>query len=380
MSDQSTLAEYTARYVDGESAKPYDVILSAKVTMLVLTDRETGEELASWPLYRIRLRPRVDKNAPFVLGLLDNVHNDEAFTDARITLSDSKTEGWIKSICPELERKRALSWRTAKPYVLWSGAATASVVFLFWIGVPLLASVLVRTLPDDVQVAIGRSVEEQVVRIFTFGNDDQDKVVCRDPAGKRALDKILAGLEAENHTSIPISLSVLNTEQVNALALPGGRILIFKGLIDFVDHPNGLAGVIAHELGHIAAKDPLQGALEQSTSGILIGLLLGDVAGGAVIATAAEATANAAYTREKEATADQFATNAMVRAGWDVAPFARFFDELKKKHPEPDGVFAILNTHPPSEERRATIAQAQNNGGGDALNSQEWDAVQAMCD
>jgi len=371
---------YHGRFFDGETARPYTVILESRVTVLALVDADTGDERAAWPLYRMRSLPRPDKHAPLTLALQDSVHDPDRYSEARLVLEDRQAADWIAELCPDLHKTPPFGWRAARPYLIWSGAAVASLAFLFWIGIPLLAGMLVHTVPERAQLALGAVVESQVIRLLARQEGKpEDAIICRAPGGQAELEVVVAALTGADADSLPVTVTVLDVDHVNALALPGGRILIFNGLLDFAEHPNALAGVIAHELGHIVEKHPLRGALEKGAAGAVIGILLGDVLGGAIITAAVEYATSAAYTRDMESQADAFALNAMNELGWDVKPFAAFFENLAVKQPGPEGMLQILSTHPPSEDRQRFIAGAAQTGGADAVSEKGWQSILGIC-
>ncbi len=83
---------------------------------------------------------------------------------------------------------------------------------------------------------------------------------------------------------IPLKSAVVRRPEANAIALPGGHIYVFQGLIDKAETPDELAGVIAHEIGHVAHRDGTRSVLQAAGLSFLFGMLLGDfVGGGAVI-------------------------------------------------------------------------------------------------
>lgn len=343
-------------------------------------DEATGEERADWPLYRMRSLPGADAGPGLTLVLQDSVHDADKYSDARLTVEDRETETWIRDLCPDLDKKPLFGWQAARPYLLWSGAAAASIAFLFFFGIPMLAGFLVQVIPDKVQITLGKVVEEQIVGIAARTTGlNSEKLVCSKAEGQEVLEAMVNRLADGADIAFPLSLTVLNVKQINALALPGGRILVFKGLIDFAGHPNALAGVLAHELGHVEKQHPLHGALEKGAAGAVIGLLLGDIAGGAVIAAAVEHATSAAYSREMETEADVYAVRAMRQQGWDIRPFAGFFARLAEKHPDMGGLAGMLSTHPASEDRKRIIEDATTASSTRAATYDEWAAVNAIC-
>ena len=381
MSSLSGDAAYRGRFFDGVSAKSRDVTLIDRGNAFAIVETSTGAEVAVWPIYRMRALPQPGAGGRLTLVLQDSVHDPDTYSDARLTVEDPATARRVRDRCPELDKKPAFGWRAARPYLLWSGAAAASLAFLFWFGIPMLAGFLVQVIPDRAQIALGEIVENQIIELFARSTgQSRDTLICRQGGGQEALDALMARFTAEAPVHVPVTITVLNVEQVNALALPGGRILVFNGLVDFAGHPNALAGVLAHELGHIAERHPLRGTLEKGAAGALIGLLLGDIAGGAIIAAGVEYATSAAYSREMEAQADDYAVAAMNRQGWTVGPFGAFFERLAKENPESGGVMAMLSTHPASEDRRRTIAAAEKAGGTTAVTEAGWTAIGGICE
>ena len=380
MTDAREEPVFRGRFFDGRTARAADVVLDGKVTSLSLLDATTGEELVNWPYYRMRALPRPDRRDPLSIGLLDSVHDPDRMSEARLIVEDAKAAQWLASVAPDIHKKPPFGWHAARPYLLWSGGALASLAFLFWIGIPMLAGTIAATVPDKAQASLGKLVERQIIaRLAHVAGATPETLVCDGAAGRAAVDRMMAPLLASMPDGVPVTITVIDHKLVNAFALPGGRILVFKGLLDFVDHPNALAGVLAHELGHAAGNHPMRGVLEKSAAGVMIGLLLGDVAGGTVIAAAAEFATNAAYSREMESEADRFAVAAMQQAGWDVTPFAGFFEALHREHGDVEGMLGFLSTHPPSEERRAVVTRAADGTGGNAASDADWKSILTMC-
>ena len=99
----------------------------------------------------------------------------------------------------------------------------------------------------------------------------------------------------------PLRPAVLRVRVPNAVALPGGRIYVFQGLIDKAESPDELAGVIGHEIGHVAHRDGTRAVLQSAGLSFLLGMLLGDfVGGGAVVIAAHDHAAVQLFARGRE--------------------------------------------------------------------------------
>lgn len=174
-------------------------------------------------------------------------------------------------------------------------------------------------------------------------------------------------------------ISVLNHKMANAFTLPGGRIVIMKGLLDLVDHPNGVAGVIAHEIGHAEKRHPAGKMISAAGTTAILSLLLGDVTGGTVIAGVGQAMLGAAYSRDKEREADAIAISIMQKSKLDMAPMSDLYIELDAKISMPDmAVLNLLSTHPGMKERLDMIRKGTA-ASNRALGEAEWTDLKNIC-
>jgi beta-barrel assembly-enhancing protease len=168
---------------------------------------------------------------------------------------------------------------------------------------------------------------------------------------------------------------VVNSDVVNAFALPGGYVYVNRGLIERADNLSEFAGVLAHEIGHVAERhsiEQLQRAQNANLGlNVLYGVLLGrapsgveqagiQVGGGAVFA---------GYGRDAEREADAVGVGYMVRAGYNPNGMATFFEELlSMQQRQPSRVEQWFSTHPTTQERvnntRAIIARTPGAQGG----------------
>ena len=124
-------------------------------------------------------------------------------------------------------------------------------------------------------------------------------------------------------------LEVLENEMPNAFAMPGGQMVILTGLLEILDTPEEVAGVLAHELAHVYRRHSLKRLL-QATGLITLGqIAMGDVAGAAGMLAGAAGMAALHYSREAEEDADRQGTELMHRAGIDPENLAEAFRKLQ---------------------------------------------------
>lgn len=200
---------------------------------------------------------------------------------------------------------------------------------------------------------------------------------CDGREGKAALDGLGRKLLPESIADLPLTIDVVRVKQVNAFALPGNHIFVFSGLIDRTRNPDELAGVLAHEIGHLELRHPTRGMVQQLGLSAVVSLMFGGNAAGDV----AYMATTLSYTREMEREADARAIALLQRARIHTGGLASFFRVLKDGE-EGDGPLPDwLSSHPGLEERVAAAeGAATKDDGGPALTDAEWRAVQSVCD
>jgi Zn-dependent protease with chaperone function len=217
---------------------------------------------------------------------------------------------------------------------------------------------------------IGDAVEGQVGALF-------GRRVCAEPQGRAALDALLGKLGSGAGLPLP-EASVIASGVPNAVALPGGKIFVFRGLLSRAESPDELAGVIAHEIGHVVHRDGMRRLIESGGTSFFIGLLFGDVTGSAAAIFAARQLLEAAYSRDAERSADAFAIATMQRLGRSPVPLGELL--LRITGDERDRALSILASHPLTAERLATLQQTAGPAtGAPLLSVQEWDKLRAIC-
>jgi predicted Zn-dependent protease len=138
---------------------------------------------------------------------------------------------------------------------------------------------------------------------------------------------------------LDFTFTVLNSEVINAFALPGGYVYITRGLLALADNEAELAGVMAHEIGHVTARHSAQrysrGVLAQG--GLAIGTVLAGVLGGGAAADLVQQAGGlgaqaylAGYSRDQEFQADELGVRYMARAGYDPTAMSSFLEKLER--------------------------------------------------
>ena len=179
---------------------------------------------------------------------------------------------------------------------------------------------------------------------------------CDDRQAQAALWTIVDRLDPQARRD-GFTIELLDLDQANAAALPGGRIVVLNGLFAKVSEPDAVAGIVAHEIAHVRRRHVAANVVRQLGLGTIITL-----AGGGAVAGNANQVVSLKFTRDAEAEADADAIAMLARAGISPLPTARAFVRFAKREgrwPE------WLESHPSSRGRAARFAAATKAGADD---------------
>ncbi|MBC7636639.1 MAG: M48 family metallopeptidase [Acetobacteraceae bacterium] len=272
--------------------------------------------------------------------------------------------------CPDIAGMGGRASIKVSGIVAWSFAATAAIIGMIWFGVPIIADQVTELLPLSWEKPLGQAVDGQVRALF--GGTE-----CTAPAGIAALGKLVAKLQLAAKLPIRPDPVVLKSSVPNAFALPGGRIFILSDLIGKAGSPDELAGVLAHEFGHVAHRDGLRRLLRDGGTGYLLGLLFGDVTGAGAALVAARTLLNSAYSRGAETASDDFSVMVMRALG---RPTAALGDLLSRVAQDTNASLSLFRDHPLTPDRIIRLAGTGSSDSGPALlDPDEWQALRSIC-
>lgn len=212
-------------------------------------------------------------------------------------------------------------------------------------------------MPQSMRERLARTTEQAFIK---------NRRQCVSPTGQRALDTIASRLLAGMNTPVEFSVRVYRMPIVNAFALPGGRIVITDKLIAAADNADEVAGVLAHELGHVAYRHPEANFVRVAGLQVLATILTGS-SGGDTLTSIAGLLTLLSYSRQAERQADAYAIALLRAIKVDPAGLRRFFVKLaerkkakaKKRKQASGKTFGalgnILSTHPGIENRIKAI-------------------------
>jgi beta-barrel assembly-enhancing protease len=365
------MMETSARYFDGVRPVPHSVVLrrvSAGLEIVLPDDRAP----VLWPF----AEARIDTLAPE--ARLHRVHAG-LDTGERLVLEGDAFGKTFGAVVGRFGRGRA--GEASRTRVLfWCGAAVASLLFLYFFGLSAFARYAAPLVPWRWEAALGKNVEPQVLEIFAKGKPVQFCGSTGSP-GKAALEAMVAKLVANAGLPGPLRVDVLDVAQTNAFALPGGRVFLFRPVIERAGDPDEIAGVLAHEIGHVIHRDSMRGLIHDGTLSLIIAAVLGDFTGGSTVAMLGNMMLGSAYSRENESEADRVSVDLMRRAGADPRAINRFFQRLATKEPGKRTIFDAFSSHPITAERIAEVEKlaAGSTPKAPILDPEQWSALKRIC-
>lgn len=204
---------------------------------------------------------------------------------------------------------------------------------------------------QEKEIALGRQLAAQV---------EQQAKLVEDPIVTEYINRVGQNVVLNSDAKVPFTIKVIDSDEVNAFALPGGFFFVNKGLILAADNEAELAGVMAHEIAHVAARH----AMENQGKGTLInyGALAGIIFGGPIVSGILQngggilaGLAGLKFTRGAEEEADNLGVQYLYAAGYDPTAMSTMFEKLASKNKKkPGSITKLFSSHPQAVDRRDT--------------------------
>jgi Zn-dependent protease with chaperone function len=369
---------HPAVYFDGNSNRKRRVALRFGADLEIVEDDSVA---AVWPYDSIR-------RAHGPTGLL-RLSSIAALPLARLEIEHDETAQTLLAKAPVLKSTTSgatPAWRI----VAWSFAAIGSILAVVFFGIPLAAERLAPLVPARFEKRMGETVERQVR--FLLGG-----TACTDAAGQAALNVLIDKLKQAGNMDSELDAHVLSATVPNALALPGGKVYLLNGLLQKAENADEIAGVLAHELGHVQHRDNMRKLIQTGGTSFMVGLLFGDIMGGGAVIFVSRSLLDASYSRDAELAADAFAIDVMQKLGRSARPMGEFLvrvTETVKPGPKPDakadtkptGKAAgnpgvnIFSSHPLTGDRLERMKQAERPyTGPELLSPTQWRDLKGIC-
>jgi beta-barrel assembly-enhancing protease len=199
----------------------------------------------------------------------------------------------------------------------------------------------------DKEVALGRQLASEVDRSSKF---------ITDPAVTEYVNRVGQNLVLHSDAKVPFTIKVIDSNEVNAFALPGGFLYVNRGLLEAADNEAEVAGVLSHEIAHVTARH----GIEQASKGQLINyaslplIFLGGGLGSIIqqVASIAVPLTFLKFSRNAEKEADRLGAQYMWASGYDPNSLISFFEKLQSKEKAKPGTLSkLFSTHPLTGDR-----------------------------
>jgi beta-barrel assembly-enhancing protease len=273
--------------------------------------------------------------------------------ERQVYVKDQAMIAELKALAhPEVSRridrsiKGASRARRATKMWIWIAMASTMVALAgLWMTSDMLVRMAVNRIPSEWERTLGESARQQVLM--------GERVITEGPAVK-AVEDMIRRLNAQlPGNPYRFNITVVRNETVNAMALPGGSVIMYTGLLKEADSPEEVAGVLAHEFSHVVLRHGLEGIVQSVGLMTVVMVVLGNQQGliGALERLGMQMT-TLRFSRQKETEADLHGLRLLHQAHISPAGMIAFFERLAKNEGTP---IALLSTHPMSAERAARL-------------------------
>jgi len=358
---------FSATLVDGYTGKrrTVDVVVEPH-RLRVFT--EEGEPLDDWTVKGLQFAEKVERGRPVRLTHAD--HNR-----ARLIIENPAILSELRSAGIALRADRS-AWRGLPTWAIVALVVLGGLAIGLLNGSTLVTDSLVYLVPTTVEKSWGQETIATIVQQAPF---------CEGSEGKEALQTLVKRLSATTEPPFPFEVHVNNAPVTNAFAVPGGQIVIFRGLLATATSPEEVAGVLAHEMAHEVRRHPTRGVVRALGIQTVMGFVSGNTGKGLGAATGA--LINLSHGRDDESEADRIGVQMLNKANIRADGLSNFFERMSgtsdatsatRKNRRQLNLLTYLSTHPSDASRIATIRRMAR-GEGDALTSKEWHALKTIC-
>lgn len=350
-----------ARYADGRAAITHPARVDFGAEALSF---QTSNVVATWAYADLA---RADDGAEHI------VLKRKPDTGERIILDLSAADA-LRAAAPALCTPRAQGVESPR-LVAGLAAAALSLAAAFLIGVPLAADPIAHVMPQGYRDQISQLAWAQI------RSSMQECAGPENANGLGALFSLTNRLDAnfDPETRNSIEIYVMRAGVPNAFTLPDDSIVITDQLIQLSESPDELAGVIAHELGHVEGRHVMTNVVRRLGAGVFFDIIFGGAGFGQAFAIGTSSLTSLGYTRDDETEADTRGLNMMQYAGIDPHATAALFERIAAQYPEDAQIPELLRSHPGHAARAAAARARQSAVTAPALSPYEWSAVRALC-
>lgn len=350
-----------ARYYDGLTAEVIEAGAKPGLGELLIYRPGDYSIVARWPIADVMVMGDAEHEAAPFLALRGS--------DARLVIPDWEMRRQISAAAPQLAGLAAARPAAGKR-VAQFGASVLVLLALFWGGIELGSEVAAPLVPHAWQAKLGSEVRDQLVAGHTL---------CTGEAGLAAINNLANRLARAADYKRPITVEIVKGGPINAFTLPGGRLIFYSDLINGAKDGSQVAGVLAHEIGHVVHDHAIKGLVRQYGLNTLLGLLTGGYSEISTLATGGGLLLALRNGRAFERDSDATGVALLEKLGLRADGISTFFGDLMGQDKTDMATAAgIWSSHPPTAERIAATKRPAT--GRPPFSDAEWRALRSVCD
>ncbi len=396
----SRISPFSGKLFDGRTAGKISVFIRPTPSGLIITFPDKRE--LSWLYSSLRLADSGRNKDP--VRVEHDVKEGGAIRVETLVVPNTSFLVRVEDVAPNaLGSLWDQPRHTSLKKILLGLAVTVIPLFLYlvWkIAIPIAADTFVPGIPVSWEEKLGEKAYESMFR---------KKPAAPSPQTQKALDEItqrlLAPVEDQPYN---FRVYIHPDKTFNAMALPGGIIVVFQGLLDHTETPEELAGVLAHEFQHVLQRHPTRNLARQIALSVVLTMIVGDTGDimGLILEMAGQ-LGGLSYTRKMEVEADEKGMQMMIAAGIDPKGmisifekltqqnFLKIFDKDKKsprdskggaksedkddKDQDPAGWMEYFSTHPIGKNRVKMLNKLAEENAGEPIQpllpNMEWEIM-----
>lgn len=245
---------------------------------------------------------------------------------------------WLSDEVPETTANKGNAKLVAVLLLLiFSLFAMALAVYFYLL--PYVGEKAVTLIPIETEIEIGKKLAENF--------EKQSKL---NDSASFYMQQLIGQLKFIS--TYPIQVSIINSQEINAFALPGGNIFVYSAIVKKMKSADELIALIGHEQAHVNKRHSLKSICRNAAGSILFVTLFGDISGlSAGILSQAQEFEQLNYSRDLETEADDEGLKFMIQNKSNPQGMVDLLDLLKKENSETPGLMKYLSTHPETESR-----------------------------
>ncbi len=340
MTHPASGASARGKYYDGRFGASHDVIIDIEPDGLYIHSLDSRIQ-EHWPFPDIVVHDAPAPPVPARLSLF-NLPETRLFIRA--------DEGW-DALSAALPKSAYGGLRIPIEWTHILGYAVLSAVLLggLLLGAPKLLEYAAYSVPEEIEKQIGSYAASSI----------STAPLCQDDAGAQALQDLLQTLQAGAQKAgyargVSYDLRVVyDDDTLNALAAPGGYLILFSGAINAAQSPDEIAGILAHEMAHVELNHPLRGIMRDIGMSAALQMMFGSDSIGSSALQIAGILGQMRHSRESESEADRVGYDILLHAGLDPKSLTLFLSRLPHlPHTGGEaGIMTYLSTHPHTKDR-----------------------------